>query len=74
MESIENQEMAKIEIEIPKDALEFAGFYAKLCNRDVEYILRRILTKELKEYKTKVLELPLISERHTKARKNWEIT
>lgn len=73
METTENPEMVKIEIEIHKDLADFAEFYAKLCGMEKERLIRRALTTELNTYKTKVLELPLITERHTKSKKNWQI-
>lgn len=74
METTENPETVKMEIEITKDQAEFSEFYAKVCGMKTERMLAIVLTTQLNEYKKKVFELPLITtERSKKIKKNWQI-
>ncbi len=72
----DNQERVKVEVELPRDLIEFAEFYAKVINIRKDELLNLAIQKQLKEYKVKIEELPMINHRQKVAKKvmhQWQI-
>lgn len=63
-------EIVKIEIEIPKKALEFAEFYANICNTDTKKLINKAIMERLKTFKSSLKGLPHVKRDEIKER--WQ--